>query len=67
MSCGVVCRRGSHLALLWCRPAAVAALIEPLAWELPCAAGVALKKKKKKEGVVTGAFFEIHLQGKRVI
>ena len=25
------------------------ARIPPLAWELPCAAGVALKKKKKKK------------------
>ena len=54
MSCGVGCRHGLDLALLWlwCRLAAVA-LIRPLAWEPPCAAGVALKrqktKKKKKE------------------
>ena len=37
---------------LWCRPAATAP-IRLLAWEIPCAAGVALKrqegKKKKKE------------------
>ena len=33
------------LPWLWCRPAA-AALIPPLAWELPTA-GVALKKQKK--------------------
>jgi len=32
---------------LWCRPAA-AAPIRPLAWELPYATGVALKRKKKK-------------------
>ena len=32
---------------LW-RRLAVAALIELLAWELPCALGVALKKTKKK-------------------
>ena len=31
---------------LWCRPAAVA-LIPPLAWELPYAAGTALKSKKQ--------------------
>ena len=39
---------GSDLALLWpwCRPAAVA-LIRPLAWELPQAAGAALKSKTK--------------------
>jgi len=33
---------------LWHRPA-VAAPIGPLAWELPYAAGVALKRKKEKE------------------
>ena len=46
--CGVGCRRGSDLALLWlrCRLAAVA-LIIPLAWEPPYALGVALKRKKK--------------------
>ena len=50
MSCGVGCRLCSDLALLWHRPAAIA-LIRPLAWELPYAAGVALKKKKKKESM----------------
>ena len=50
VSCGIGRRRGSTLALLWlwCRPAA-AAPVEPLAWELPCAAGMALKSKKKKK------------------
>ena len=50
MSCGVGCRGGSDLVLLWlwCRPAA-AALIQPLAWELPYASGAALKIKKKKK------------------
>ena len=33
---------------LWLRPAAVA-LIRPLAWEPPYAAGVTLKKKPKKK------------------
>ena len=33
---------------LWCRRAAVA-LIQPLAWELPYAVGVALKNKNKKQ------------------
>ena len=44
MSC-VGHRRGSDLALLWLwyRPAAAAPIL-PLAWELPYAAGVALKK-----------------------
>ena len=50
MSCGIGHRRGSDLALLWlwCRPAAIAP-IEPLAWEPPYAAGVALKGQKKKK------------------
>ena len=44
MSCGVDRRHGLDpaLLLLWCRPAA-GALIQLLAWELPYAAGVALK------------------------
>ena len=46
------------LLWLWCRPAAklwlwrrpaVAALIRPLAWELPYAVGTALKSKRKKK------------------
>ena len=46
MSCGIGRRHGSDLAWLWlwCRGAA-AAPIGPLAWELPYALGVALKKK----------------------
>ena len=50
VSCGVDCRHGSDLALLWlwCRPAAVA-LIQPLAWEPLYAAGVALKRQKTKK------------------
>ena len=50
MSFGVGHRHSSDLALLylWCRPEATA-LIQPLAWELPYAAGVALKRPKKKK------------------
>ena len=50
MSCGVGWRWGSDSTLLWLwhRPAATA-LIGPLAWEPPYAAGVALKSKKKKK------------------
>ena len=33
---------------MWCRPATVA-LIRPLAWQPPYAAGVALKKQKTKK------------------
>ena len=39
--------RDPALLWLWCRPAA-AAPIGPLTWEFPYAAGVALKRKKKK-------------------
>ena len=48
VSYGVSHRPGSdpELLWLWCRPAAVA-LIQPRAWELPYAAGVALKSKKQ--------------------
>ena len=50
MSCGVGRRLGLDLALpwLWHRPA-VTALIRPLAWELPYAAGAALGKAKKQK------------------
>ena len=43
MSCGVGCKHGLDLVLLWlwCRSAA-ATLIRPLAWELPYVMGVAL-------------------------
>ena len=48
MSCGVGCRSGSDLELLWlwCRPMAKAP-IGPLAWKTPYPMGVALKKTKK--------------------
>ena len=50
MSRGADCRCGLDpmLLSLWCRLAAVA-LIRSLAWELPYAAGVAIKSKKKKK------------------
>jgi len=49
VSYGVGHRHGSDPSLLglWCRPAATAP-IRPLAWELPYAAGVALKKERKE-------------------
>ena len=37
------------LELLWHRPAAVAPM-RTLAWEPPCASGVALKRQKTKKG-----------------
>ena len=45
-SVGGRCVSDPVLLCLWCRPPA-AALIRPLAWELPYAAGAVLKKKKK--------------------
>ena len=54
MSCSVGCRHGSDPALLWlwCRPVATA-LIRPLAWEPPYAAGavqeIAKRKNKTKQ------------------
>ena len=48
MSCGVGGRRGSDPALVWlCQRLAAAALLQPLAWEPPYAASIALKSKKK--------------------
>ena len=50
VSCSVRCRCGLDLALLWLwRRPATAALIQPLAWELPYAAGVVLKRQKNKK------------------
>ena len=50
MSCGVGCRRGSDLVLLWlwCRLAATAP-IRTLAWEPPHAAGAALEKTARQK------------------
>ena len=50
MSHGVGRRHGSisMLLWLWCRPAATAP-IQPLAWEPPYAADVALKREKKRK------------------
>ena len=50
MNCDIDHRCSLDLVLLWlwCRLAA-AALIGPLAWELPYAAGAALKGQKKRE------------------
>ena len=47
MSCGIGHRCSLDPEWLWHR-LAVVALIQPLAWECPYAAGAALKGKKKK-------------------
>ena len=45
VSCGIGCRCGLDLVLLWlwCRPVALAP-IHPLAWKPPYATGMALKR-----------------------
>ena len=50
VSCGVGRKRSLDPVLLWlwCRLASVS-LIQPLDWQLPYAAGAALKKFKKKK------------------
>ena len=51
VSCGGGLRGG--LNLLWlCGRLAAAAPIHPLAWELPCAVGSALKRQKQKEVII---------------
>ena len=45
MSHGEGDRHSVDPTLLWCRPAATA-LIRPVAWEPPYAAGAALKRQK---------------------
>jgi len=58
VSCGVGCRRGSDPTLLWlwCRLAATA-LIRPLAWETPCAAGAAQEVAKDKKNIYIYIYF----------
>ena len=41
------------LLWLWCRPPAATALIRPLAWEPPYAAGAALKKPQAKPKLIS--------------
>ena len=49
MSCGVGCRHGLDLVLLWLwRRLAAVALTQPLAWEPLYVTGVALKRQKTK-------------------
>ena len=65
MSCGVGCRQGSDPALLWLwRRPAPTALISPVAWEPPYAAGMALKIAKKrgekKKGIMVHATSEYY-------
>ena len=53
MSCGVGRRRGLDLVCLWLwHILAATALIQPLAWELPYAVGVALQRKKETDNEI---------------
>ena len=67
MSCGVGCRHGSDLELLWlwCRLVAMV-LIGPLAWEPPYAVGTALKRQKKEKKKRFFTRYCIHKDGVRV-
>ena len=50
MSCGVGCRQGLDLVLLWLwRRLAATDPIGPLAWGPPYATGAALKRQKTKQ------------------
>ena len=61
MSCGVGCRHGSDMVLLWlwCRPA-VEAPFRPLAWEPAYAVGVALKRLKTKTNKIYKHFLQLN-------
>ena len=63
MSCGVGHRHGTDPTLLWLwrRPAAVAP-IRLLAWELPYAAGVALKRQKNKQKKISVYLYHCFLK-----
>ena len=64
MSCDVGPRRGLDPVLLWLRrrPAATAP-IGPLAWELPYAAGVALKRQKENIRAILDSQINERCQG----
>ena len=61
MSYGVGHRHSSDPVWLWlwCRPAATAP-IRPLAWELPYATGMALKRRKKERKKETNKWRSSH-------
>ena len=59
MSCGVGCRHGLDLVMLWpWRRSVATALIRPLPWKPPYAASAALKRPKKKKKKI-GCLWEI--------
>ena len=65
MSCGIGHRHGSDPMLLWLwYRLATATLIRPLAWELPCGEGAALKNKEKRRRRYKGLGSR-HIVGKK--
>ena len=66
MSFGVGCRHGLDPVLLWLwHRLAAAALIQPLAWELPYAMGVSLKSKNKQKKEVPFEVLRLLLDSKK--
>ena len=62
MSCGGGHRCGSNSVWLWLwLSLAAAAPIQPLAWELPYATGVAVKRKKDSSEVETSIFSILYI------
>ena len=59
MNFGAGRRHGLDMALLWLwYRLAAAAPIAPLAWDPPYAMGAALKRQKKKNGILVQVLFE---------
>ena len=65
VSCGVGPKCHSDIVLLWLwHRVEAAAPTQPLAWEHPCAAGVAERRKERKEGS-EGGRKEARKEGRR--
>ena len=65
-SCGVGCRRGLDLMLLWLwRRLVATGPIRPLAWEPPYAAGVALEKAKRQKKKKLPCYKKCLIQGSK--
>ena len=60
VNCGVGCTSGSDPMWLWRRPVA-AVPIWPLAWELPCTTGAALKSKYMRVCVYAHTHIHTHI------
>ena len=68
VSCGVDRRHSSGPKLLWlCRWPAATAPILPLAWKLPYAIGMALKRQEKKECTFIFSFLALAIARRAII